>query len=114
MRREGTSLNLPDNPAPYLVEWLMEIGPTVPTGAGEGPIGYRDMLAWSQITGIELEPWEARLLRSLSAAFVGERYRARKPGCPSPMDDDPEVVQARVDQQFANMFKSFAKVAESK
>lgn len=75
---------IPPNSLKYLTDWLFEIGPCVAAGMGAGAIGWRDLAAWQDLTGIELMPWEARLLRTLSRAFVDQSWRSEKPDCPAP------------------------------
>ena len=73
MEERGEIPALPDNPAPHLTEWFFELGPTVAVGMGEGPIGWQDMFAWSGLTGIELDPWEAQTLRRMSQGYLSNR-----------------------------------------
>jgi hypothetical protein len=99
----------PENPAPYLTDWLFEIGPTASGAMGEAPMAIRHIEADLAALGIETEPWECRLLRRLSGAYAEERYRARKPECPAPysgIEDRPEAVRAKATGQFRAMFKS--------
>lgn len=115
MKRRGEEILLPDNPVPHLVEWLFEIGPTEPTSMGDAPLSWREIDAWCARTGIDLDPWESRTIRRLSAAFVGERYKARKPDCPAPWSAaavvDEAAQEARVTAQFKAMMLAFAKPA---
>lgn len=78
---------------------------------GEGPIAWTDITAWQSLTGIELQPWEARTIRRLSIAFVHQRSEAKEPDCPAPYKDDAlaGAQRSKVDQQFAALFKAFAK-----
>lgn len=100
MKAQGRDPVLPLNPAPHITDWLMEIGPM----AGEGPIGWQDMDAWSRLTSIDLDPWEARTLRRLSRSFVNQRRDARKANCPEPRVQADEIaVRKKVDGQFAAM-----------
>ncbi|WP_165913229.1 hypothetical protein [Novosphingobium sp. ST904] len=95
---------MPDNPAPYLTDWLIEIGPAAPGG---DPLGWRDLAAWQDITGIELEPWEGRLIRRLSTDFVSQRHKAEKADCPPPytgIEDDIPAMRQRVSAQIAAIF----------
>lgn len=106
MKAQGCEPVLPFNPAPHITDWLFEIGPM----AGEGPIDWQDMLAWSQLTGIDLNPWEARTLRRLSRAFVNQRYDARKANSPEPRVQADEVaVRKKVEGQFAAMVAAFGR-----
>ena len=68
----------------YLVGYLLEIGPVQASGMGQGPISHESILAWQALTGIELEPWESRLLRRLSSEYLSESNRAQKLGCEPP------------------------------
>ncbi|MFA7278908.1 MAG: hypothetical protein WC100_02325 [Sterolibacterium sp.] len=68
----------------YLVGYLLELGPVHASGMGQGPISHESILAWQALTGIELEPWEARLLRRLSCDYLSESHRAQKLGCEPP------------------------------
>ena len=101
MRERDEPVSFPPNPAPHLTDWWLEIGP-----AGDGGIGWQDMTAWERLTGIELEPWEARTIRQMSIAYCNQRHDARKADCAAPYSvDAPEVVQERVSGQFAAMFR---------
>lgn len=81
---------LPPNPAPYLTTWLFEIGPT----SGQDILGWRDFQAWQEISGVELLPFEAKLLRHLSGQFADERIEARKSDRAMPYNMDREAVAA--------------------
>lgn len=111
IKETGGRIPLPPNPARYLTDWFFEIGPTSPAGMGEGPIGWTDITAWQSLTGIELQPWEARTIRRLSIAFVHQRSVAKEPDCPAPYKDETLAVAQRnkVDQQFKALFKAMAK-----
>jgi hypothetical protein len=101
---------LPVNPAPYLTDWLFEIGPSAPAGMSDAPIDFRHMAAWTGLMGVDLTPWEARTLRRLSRAYVNQRDDARKLACIEPrMKVDQELAQRRVDDQFANMVRALKK-----
>lgn len=98
MKAERRDIVLPDNPAPHLTDWFLEIGPA----SGDGPLGWQDIAAWSAQIGVELDPWETRTLRRLSEAFVNQRAVARKPNCPEPrLQADEIATRNKVDAQFA-------------
>lgn len=101
---QGGVPELPDNPAPYLVDWLFEIGPS----SGDGAIGFPDLTAWQDITGVELTPWEARTLRRLSVEYLHQQYQSRDPGCPAPFSAKLQAGRERVSKQFEAMAKSLA------
>ena len=100
MKTAGIAPSLPFNPTPYLIEWLFEIGPAIAGAMGSAAIGWQDIGAWQQITGIELLPWEARILRRLSQDFISQNHDAGKPECPAPWaalsDDRREAVGRKI------------------
>lgn len=75
---------MPPNPAPHFTDRLIEIGLTEAAGMGAVPISWRQIEAWQQLTGVPLEPWEARLLRRLSAIYLAEGRTAESESCPPP------------------------------
>lgn len=82
----------------YLVGYLIEIGPTMAAGMGAGPITHGEIRDWQDNTGIELQPWEAHLLRRLSREYLAESHRAEKLGCvppwaPPDFKPEPTAVQ---------------------
>jgi hypothetical protein len=88
----------PDMPplegADHLLSYLLEIGPTMAAGGYPGPITHEELRAWIDLTGIELQPWEARFLRRLSHEYLAESHKAEKSDCPAPWRSDdakPEV-----------------------
>ena len=100
----------PHNPAPFLTDWLFEIGPTKAGAMGEVSISWSDLTSWQSITGIELEPWEGRLLCRLSGVFAEERYLARKRDRQIPwsgIEALPKLVQDKVQSQFAALAAAF-------
>jgi len=42
------------------------------TGYGPGPLLNSELLAWCQLMGERLDPWEVRLFRRLDAAYLEE------------------------------------------
>lgn len=104
MRRDGVTIAMPPNPAPYLVDWWLDVGPV----AGDQPVGWADLATWGQITGIAPDPWEARTIRAMSAAFLTERHAARKADCPPPFQRETRAaVEDRVARQFKAMLQAF-------
>ena len=46
-------------------------------GFGPLPLSWQDMDAWARISGIELQPWQARILRAMDAAWLEAADAAR-------------------------------------
>lgn len=84
MRAQKIVPQLPPNSAPHIIERLIEIGLTEAAGMGVAPISWQSINAWRQLTGVDLPPWEARLLRALSVAYVAEGRAAEAETCPPP------------------------------
>ncbi|MBY0455261.1 MAG: hypothetical protein K2Q11_10335 [Burkholderiaceae bacterium] len=85
LAQDGVPPQLPDVFAgQYLLDWLFEIGPTQPAGMGSGPVTFQELAAWQQQAGIELQPWEASMLRRLSVEYLNESYEATNAARPPP------------------------------
>lgn len=83
-RRAGNEPDFPECDAIYLANYLWEVGPVSAGGMGPAPVSHTELLAWQENTGVELSSWEARTLRDLSRAYLGESHRAEDPACPAP------------------------------
>lgn len=112
MRDRGETPLIPANPADYLTRWLFDAGPTSAGSMGEGQLSYQDLYAWQEIHGVELMPWEAQTLRSLSLAYAVERQKAEQLDCPAPYagerDDliaNRDIVARKVRTAFSNLKK---------
>lgn len=60
----------------YLLGYLFEIGPAMSGPAGPCEISHEEICCWQDLTGIDLQAWEARTLRRLSREYVDEMNRA--------------------------------------
>jgi hypothetical protein len=101
LKRDGLTPPMPPNPVPHIVSRLLEIGLTETTGVGPAPLSWREISEWQRNTSVELAPWEARLLRSLSVAYIAEGRRAESETCPPPWHAAPtqreiDVAEARL------------------
>lgn len=108
MKAAGIEPELPPNPLPYITEWLFEVGPTSPGGMGPAAVSWRDLEAWRALAGVDLMPWEAKLLRRLSTDFVNELHDAKKPDCPAPWASETERNRDAVSRKVGNAFKALA------
>lgn len=74
-------LPTPEVPAGmHLVGILFQLGPI----RGELPLCEGDLESWERRRGIELAPWQAELIVSLSQAYMTEMHAAKSPSalCP--------------------------------
>jgi hypothetical protein len=104
MKAEGIPVDLPDNPLPYLTDWLIEIGPLATGGMGPAPLDWSDIANWQSLVGIRLDAWEARTIRKLSREFLDQMTKAKKPECPAPYSTGA-VNEEAVTEQFRKMFR---------
>ena len=114
MEADGIEPTMPPlPPAPYL-DWLLELGPTEAAGMGAAAISWRTIEAWCSRTGNDPSPWEARLLRRLSSAWLAEADRARKPDCPAPWSAEPVAVnRVAVAAKISAMFRAMVRRSEN-
>lgn len=104
-RDAGLFAPLPDNPAPWITDVLMEIGPTEAAGMDREIISWGTLGKWQTQMCVTLEPWQLRLLRRLSAAYLAESRKATDPKSPSPFAIATRVARrAIVSDQLDRMF----------
>jgi hypothetical protein len=84
MKKGGTTPRMPPNPLPHVITRLVEMGLSEVAGMGVAPLSWLTIQAWQCSTGVDLAPWEARLIRRLSVDYVAESRRAESENCPSP------------------------------
>ena len=65
----------------YLLGYFSEIGAGKQTGGMFVPLEWPDIKAWIDITGINLDGWEARTLLDMSFGYVESYDAARQPTC---------------------------------
>ena len=75
---------MPPNPLPHVLRWFTEMGISEAAGMGSAPLSWVTIDAWQRITGTRLSPWEARLIRSLSVAYLAESREAEDENRPAP------------------------------
>lgn len=84
LEKDEVEPDMPPCDAQYLVGYLFEVGPTMAAGMGDGALTHGEIESWQRNTGIELQAWEARVLRRLSLAYLAESSRAKASDCPAP------------------------------
>lgn len=75
---------MPPNPAPHMIERLIEIGLSEAAGMAAVPVSWVTIEAWQRITGTALAAWEARLIRRLSSDYLASSRLAESENCPPP------------------------------
>lgn len=104
MKADGIPVERPENPLPYLAEWLMEIGPLGSGGTGPVPLSWAELETWQRVTGIRLSAWEARTIRSLSRAFLDQLNKSKASTCPAPFKSS-DINADAVTIQFRRMMQ---------
>ncbi len=89
----------PNNPAPHITGRLIEIGLVQAGAAGAVPLSWSEIRAWQDNVHIKLAPWEARLIRDLSTAYVAEGRRAEVENAPAPWR--APITQREIDLEEA-------------
>lgn len=84
MKANGVRPQMPPNPMPGIIARFIEIGITGAGGMGPRPLTWLEIDAWSHGTAVELSPWEFRLIRHLSIAYLGELGKAESENHPAP------------------------------
>lgn len=98
MKRDGITPRMPPNPAPHIINRLAEMGFVQPGGFGPSVLSWTEIVAWQAATMERLAPWEARLLRRLSAAYLAENREAESENRPAPWYDGPDARMVETEQ----------------
>lgn len=84
MKKNGLPVLLPPNPLPGVINRLMDMGLSEAAGMGVAPLSWLTIEAYQRTMGLDLPPWETKLIRQLSTEYVAESRRAESENCPSP------------------------------
>ena len=91
---------MPPNPAPHIIDRLVEMGITEGEMSPK-PLSWGEIVAWQEGTWVRLAPWEARLIRRLSAAYLAESRLAESENRPAPYHTGPD--QRAIDTEQARL-----------
>lgn len=75
---------MPPNPMPHFILWFTEIGMVEAAGMGSAPLSWREIEAWQRSVRICLTPWQARMMRSLSVAYLAQKAKSELTTDPAP------------------------------
>ena len=105
-RLAGREIELPDIDAPLMsiITLTFDIGPYA--GAGEAPVSWVDIDAWSRITGVCLSPWQARAVRRLASEYLASQRRSSDEDAPKPWHSDQDKARrARVAKNIRSVLR---------
>lgn len=95
----------------HLIKHLFEIGPTMQAGLGGAPISFQEIKAWQEVTKINLNGWEARILKRLSNDYLIESQKARDSDYPAPyMPEENQPSKAEIASSMKESMKKLAKL----
>lgn len=82
----------------HLVAWFHEIGPVAAGVLGTIPVSYQEMAAWAEMTGTEIDTWEAWAVRRMSEQYCFQAHISESARCPAPFQmgiDDTGMAEMR-------------------
>lgn len=103
MKADGIKPPMPPAALPHIVDRLVEIGLSESASMGAAPLNWSTIAAWVTLTGVEILPWEARLIRRLSIAYLAEGRRAESESCPAPWRTEVSPRDAEVEEAKLRM-----------
>jgi hypothetical protein len=83
--KDGLEIVFPEVTAYHIIEYLFEIGISI----GEHAITFNEIESWQRLSGIELQPFEARFIKKLSEAYLSAAREAADKDAESPWEDAP-------------------------
>jgi hypothetical protein len=103
----GKLLMPPTDEAEYLIQYWQSMGMVEPGFNGPIPLSAKEISAWCEGTGTELNNWEFQILREISRAYIVELREAEKPERLPPYGDPVnEFDRSLVSKQIGNAFKA--------
>lgn len=88
LKRQDRPLGLPELDAgAYIVNALVEAGPTIFDGMGERPLSWVDIDAYARATGGDWQPWELRAVFGMSRAYLAGKQAGKEPLAVPPTED---------------------------
>lgn len=78
----------PDCDADYILVYLQEIGLTL----GDQPLNFGEIESYQNVSGIDLQSWEARILKKLSVAYLSESNKAKDSNVETAWADAPNYM----------------------
>jgi hypothetical protein len=99
---------MPPVDADYLIGYWHDLGLVGAGSMGAVCLSSSEIMAWCDLSAVELEPWEFTALRKMSQSYITLLNAGENPSEPPPygtlaQEYDRDVVQKKV----SNAFKSF-------
>lgn len=102
VEENGGVIELPEQTAPYLLDYLQRLGVYGHGAMGPVPLSSLEIRAWSEGSGIQLRHWEFEALRAASRAYLACLHGSDDTLPYGNPDDlaDPDVVDERLEALF--------------
>lgn len=88
LEANGYEVVYPECDADYILVYLQEIGMSL----GDQPLNFSEIRAYQDVTGIDLQSWESRIIKRLSVAYLSESNLAKSQDRESQWDDVPRYM----------------------
>lgn len=88
---DNNTAEAPECEAGYVLDYLFELGVTM----GDHPLTHTELRAWMDNTGVELSAWEARIIKTLSGAYLSMSHDAKKYDTETPWEYAPHYMSAK-------------------
>jgi len=103
----GTPL-MPEVDAEYLLSHWQSMGLVSTSAMGAIALSSQEIMAWSAMSAVELEPWEFNCIRQMSQNYVSALYKGENANDPPPFGSlAQEFDKTKVGNKVASAFKSF-------
>lgn len=101
-------LEMPDvGNAAYIIQLLFDVGISVQSGMGLAPINWTELRSWTQVTRVNLSPWEAETIILLSRHFVMKHSEFDKKNVMSEYQVELTTLdRAKVSDKVGSFFRS--------
>lgn len=97
LRKDRIVPQMPPLPLPHVIERWTEIGMTSSNGMSATPLSWAEIAAWQANTCVRLSPWEARLIRALSQAYIAQSHISEDETCPPPWRGDVTEAEKQIE-----------------
>jgi hypothetical protein len=103
----GTPL-MPPVDADYLIGYWQDMGLVSNTGMGAASLSALEIDAFCRLSAVELDPWEFKALREMSANYASHLHLGENPNQPPPYGSlTQEYDRQVVGKKVTNAFKAF-------
>ena len=73
----------------YLLDMVQQLGPIRSTGMGLTIPDWQEVIAFASASGLDLEPWEYRLIRKMCSGYLREFNAGKEPLSIPPIEREP-------------------------